>query len=356
MATGGSGGHLFPALKVALELKKKGHEAFFLGSFGLGVDQIQRNGFEFKNLHARGFGSSNLKENLGSSLSLLKASFMAFSFLREFHPDVVVGFGGYGAFPVVLAAVLLRYPTIIHEQNVTPGKANALLSKFVRKVAISFEESYRYFNQRKTILTGCPCQYSPVTISKEEIYQWFNLKEGKTTILVFGGSQGSHRINQEFLKSVILLKDKFDFQFIHICGKKDFDGLKGSYAKIQIPFALFEFLDRMDYAYRIADLIVGRAGALTVTEIAMHQIPAILIPYPYAGGHQKKNALALREAARVSVIEEKSLTTKQLKEAMEGLLTGEAGAGKKEARFPRNFFPDAAARLAAEAEGLGHEN
>jgi len=200
ISTGGTGGHLFPALRVARELKGKGHDILFLGSFRRNREQIQKSGFAFEDLGSRGLRWRPLKDALGAIAAMAGAVGKAFRSLRAFRPDAVVGFGGYGAFPVMLSAVLLRYPTLIHEQNVVPGRANAILSKLVKRIAISFEKSARYFNPQKTVLTGCPCGLPKGNADRAAIFESFRLDQDKTTILVFGGSQGSGRINEALLK------------------------------------------------------------------------------------------------------------------------------------------------------------
>ena len=354
-ATGGTGGHLFPALKVAQELKDRGHEIFFLGSFDKDASRMKKSGFTFQDLHARGLTLTNGKDFIQSVILILKASFTSWRLLKVMGPQVVIGFGGYGAFPVVLSAILLGYPTMIHEQNVVPGKANALLAKFVKKIAISFQKSSRYFEARKTILTGCPCNIGRGKVDqldKRDILKNFHLKENKTTIMVLGGSQGSHRINEEFMRAAEGLKEQLDFQAIHISGKSDYPQLQTFYSKLGIPFALFEFLEEIDCAYRIAHLVISRAGAVTVTEIALFHVPAILIPYPYAQGHQKANALILSEANVATLIEEKDLSAERLKNEILNLLNHQWESQTIEPRIKEICIPDAAQRLAHEVVTL----
>lgn len=353
-ATGGTGGHLFPALKTALELRKRGHEVFFLGSFGLGIEKIQAYGFPLKNLEHCGANFNNPFKIIKFCFLMIKALMASIFFLKDFKPDVVAGFGGYGSFPGVCAAILLRYPSLIHEQNVLPGKANKILAGYVSRIAISFRKSSSYFQREKTVLTGCPCHSFHGVSDKAEILEEFHLQQNKKTILVFGGSQGSHRLNEEFLKAVILMKGQIDFQVIHICGKNDYLFLEKSYAELKIPFALFRFLDRMDYAYSLADLVIARAGAATVSEIAIFRVPAILVPYPYAQEHQKANAEILREVNLAEVIEEKDLTPERFKEE---ILRGLSLGRRRQAVFDASelgIFLNAAEHLAGEIEQLGH--
>ena len=355
LATGGTGGHLFPALEAAKVLREEGHEIYFLGSFGLGADPIKGNGFAFRDLNARGLNSWRVNHIFSFGIRMARAALRSFWYLKRMKPDVVAGFGGYGAFPVVLAAVVLRYPALIHEQNVVPGRANKTLAPFAGKVAVSFKQSERYFNKAKTVLTGCPARCSKDNLNRSEIFKDLDLKEGKITILVFGGSQGSHRINEEFLKAADLLKKDLDFQVIHIAGRRDYLSLRGEYLKLGIPFALFDFFERMERAYTAADIVISRAGASTVTEIAMFQKPALLIPYPYAKGHQRENALALAQTKSARVLEEKDLTPGRMKEEILSLFKISRDILKISENSDSIYIPDAAKRLASEIAALPEE-
>jgi UDP-N-acetylglucosamine--N-acetylmuramyl-(pentapeptide) pyrophosphoryl-undecaprenol N-acetylglucosamine transferase len=344
IATGGSGGHLFPALKVAQSIRQLGHDVVFVGSFGLGVEKIVQSGFAHIHLEGRGLKTSSLKEIIISIFFMIRALWRALRNLMFLKPHVVIGFGGYGAFPVVLSAWALFIPTLIHEQNVVPGRANKLLSRLVRKIAISFKESVGYWPKGKTVLTGCPCHVEYPNKDKDAIYQEFNLRPHRPTILVFGGSQGSQKINQTFLEAIPLLKNELDFQVIHASGKADLQQAKSTYQHFDIPVALFEFLDKMGYAYAIADVVIARAGAVTVTELAMFGAPAILIPYPHAQGHQKQNAAVLVNEAQALLLEERDLTAAGLKHAIVTQLKAQL---KKSASSV--YVPDAAYRIACEA-------
>lgn len=350
IATGGSGGHIFPALNVALELKKHGHDIMFSGVLDKASDIIRRNGFEMVHLDARGFSTNSLKSFCISSFCMLKAIMHSKAILKRFDPELVFGFGGYGAFPVVFTAALLRYPTLIHEQNVVPGKANRVLARMVDKIAISFKESQEYFDPAKIVLTGCPCRKNDQQGTRSELTGKFKLEDNKYTILVLGGSQGSHRINEVFLKTISLLKQHFDFQVIHLTGKQDYSLVRDQYHTLPIRSSVHEFLEEMDMAYKSADLVISRAGAVTVTEIGIFRKPSILIPYPLAGGHQKENAKLLSQTELAIMIEEKELTPQFLNEAIIDLARRKVSFENMEKKMDEIFPPDAAHRLAREAE------
>lgn len=321
LATGGTGGHIFPALKVAQQLKALGHEVCLSGSLLAAGETIKTCGIEYHSIEAKGMVGRSFYSLLKAAFKNLQAIRQAIRFIQEYRPQVVCGFGGYGAFGVVLAAKLLNCPTMIHEQNVVPGKANRLLSFFVKKIALTFKESQKFFKSMKTVVTGCPTNIHQATDSKEEILKKFNLNPGYKTILVFGGSQGSQSINQSVFAALSLCQDKKEqWQIIHLTGKKDYASLKDQYLRLFFSVALFEFMKNMSEAYLAADLVIARAGALTVLEIAQCQKPAILIPYPFAGGHQKENALLLSHQGLACLIEEKDLNPQLLLEAIQTML------------------------------------
>ncbi len=321
-ATGGSGGHLFPALQVAQELVKEGHEIIFCGSFkDMAKKKIESQGFQWISLPAKGLSFKNIKIFISSVVAMGQSVIQSLKIIKNIRPKVVVGFGGYGAFPVVLSAWILRSRTIIHEQNVKPGKANALLARLVNTIAVSFSQSTQYFHSRKTVLTGCPCNLLKKDLEKNEkaielAYKYFHLDKNRKTLFVLGGSQGSTSINNIFLQTIPLLKKQQEFQVIHVSGEEDYEKLKKAYKELGIRVALFPFLDKIKKAYQCADLIISRAGAVTITEISLAEIPAILIPYPYAGGHQKYNAQVLCHRKAACMIEEKELSVEGLKSAI----------------------------------------
>lgn len=346
IATGGSGGHVIPALKVARELQKRKCEVRFAGAFNVWKERIARAGFPFDELELRGI---NFTRPLGLPRTFrlyLKGTFAAGGLLRKYKTGVVAGFGGYGSFPVVLAAVISRCPTLIHEQNVLPGRANAVLAGLVNKVAVSFPQSRKYLRGNNVVLTGCPSHVPLEAPDTKEFRKEFRLEEGRKTILVLGGSQGSRRLNEVFLEAASELKDKMALQVIHLCGKDDYPSLKEQYARLGIPFALFVFFEAMERVYPAADLVISRAGAVSVTELVRFRKPAILVPYPHAGGHQKNNADVLVQAGVGESIEQGDLAAPRLTAAVERRLAKTPFAQDWERHFGALFSTDPAAALA----------
>ena len=357
IATGGSAGHVFPALCAALEFQSQGHEVFLIGSLGsCRKDKIIQLGFEFHELGARGL-KGNIFQKFIAVLTQLRAAIRATGYFRRRKPDLVLGFGGFGAFPCVVAGWLLDKPVMIHEQNVKPGRANFLASYPARKIAVSFEEGKEEFSLKdKTVWTGYPClALRDALPEKIEVLRKLNLKEDHITILAFGGSQGSQSINRAFLAAVAFLKVRYPIQVIHICGSNE-DEWARKYSKLNIPFTVFEFYNHMSLLFAAADVVVARAGAGTTAEIIGFQKPCVLIPYPFAGGHQRHNAGVLRRHGVAEVIEEKDLTPENFKEAIEMMISRR---GQLSENFQKlNPIPDqsAAQRLVKEALELIVQN
>jgi len=316
IATGGTGGHLFPAIRVAEIMKSDGHDVLFFGSFERGIAQVSSSGFMYKELGARGLSGRSVIQMVLAIGPMIVAIVRAWKGIRQYKPDAVIGFGGYGAFPAVFVAVLLGVPALIHEQNVVPGRANRVLGKIVRKIAVSFRETETYFNGTKTVVTGYPCRILKRKLEREDVIRSFQLSEDRITILVFGGSQGSHTINTVFMETLPLIKEKMDVQVVHLSGPADYPDLLNRYNQSGIPFALYDFFDKMEEVYCAADCVVGRAGAGTVSELIYFNRPAVLIPYPYAQDHQKANIDMLCKHHNALCLEEKDLTPEKLSEAV----------------------------------------
>lgn len=326
IATGGTGGHIFPALETASVLKDRGHDVYFVGSLGLGEAKVKSRGFPATLITAKGFTNRSLTGIFKFISLMVYGVGQSLGALKQIKPDKVIGFGGYGSFPVVLSAKILNLPIMIHEQNVIPGKANRLLSKLVKKVAISFPETRQYLNVHKTVWTGCPCHQHKVSLSKDALFQKFSLDSHRKTILLLGGSQGSHRLNEVFFEMVSFLckhKDPMvqDIQAIHMTGKKDYEFYVQQYKNLSMPVKVLDFISPVEEVYTISDVVIARAGAATVSELGFFAIPSILVPYPLADNHQKYNAEALTKLGLAQIIEQKDLTENRLMLAVKNLLS-----------------------------------
>ncbi|MBM3251956.1 MAG: undecaprenyldiphospho-muramoylpentapeptide beta-N-acetylglucosaminyltransferase [Candidatus Omnitrophica bacterium] len=353
IACSGSGGHIFPALSSAKELKKQNCEIFFLQTNQENIDElIAFMGFNLVYSNLEGISFLGLKNKVQSLFKLFLAAVNSFRIIAKIKPEVVIGFGGYHSGPIIVAAHLLKIPTLIHEQNVLPGKANAILSKFANRVAISFKESKDYFKSKKIVFTGCPLRPEVLGISKEDALSKYNFAKDKFTILVMGGSQGSRSINLHFVKAVSLLEQKDKIQIIHLTGKRDYEFVSKEYSKISVRCLVFDFLEEIGYAYKLADFIISRAGASTVSEIIALAIPAIIIPYPFARKHQTANAKILSDAGAAVLIEEERLSAQLLQEQISLLISNKAKLDQMKQAFKRFPAFNAAENLSREVLSL----
>lgn len=352
VATGGSGGHIFPALITAEELKKRGHIVVFAGVLGQNAVKMKTAGFECFEIQAKGFSSRSAGVFLEFLLALVKSFAQSWRILKEVKPDIVVGFGGYGSFALVLAACFQAITTVIQEQNVVPGKANRLLSFFVKKIAVGFQQTKNRFPAHKVIFTGCPLRPLDLNLEKKDVFKEFGFLEQMPVILVLGGSQGSRRLNAEFVKTAEILKEKMRFSVLHVCGPVDADFCRGVYQNLGIAHRVVSFTDEIFKFYTVADLVVSRAGAMTITEIAAFSLRAVLIPYPYAGGHQRDNALVLTKMNTSRLIEEKDLTSAVLAQAIEQMFSLPMRKADVSKNYEGVYCPQAAGTLAYEIERL----
>lgn len=349
IASGASAGHLYPALAFAEKMREKevNVDIAFVSSRRGGIEEsISRRGFKLFFISLLPFPACKSFKKFFQAFFCFISSFLeSFLIIEKFRPDVVLGFGSYVSFPVLLEAALFKKATVIHEQNVSLGLANKGLSFFVDKVAVGFKETENFQRRGKAIFTGNPLGKSLRPAGKDEARRFFNL-EDKFTILTVGGSQGAHKINSEFKNSVGLMQKKEAFQFIHLTGKSDYNDLKKEYSCITMRHCVFDFLEPMHLAYSLADLVVSRAGATTIAELVYFQKAALLIPYPYAGGHQLENAYALEKEAAAIVLREEELGRQRLSETIVRLMHSPFERQALEHNIQKFAVPDAAGKLA----------
>ncbi|MFH0762513.1 MAG: undecaprenyldiphospho-muramoylpentapeptide beta-N-acetylglucosaminyltransferase [Candidatus Omnitrophota bacterium] len=320
VATGSSGGHIFPALSFLAALKKKspGVDALLVLPKKSIKSVILPAEIKVKYTSTSAIGLGLSLKNLRALINLFKGFLESLLILCEFRPDVVAGFGGLNSVPLVLLGWLFRAKTIIHEQNVIPGRANRLLAKFSDRIAVSFKETENFLrlSRDKVIISGNPIREELRPVDKSEALRFFGFENNKFTILVMGGSQGSRKINATFPKAAALLSDISGFQVIHISGAENLDLLSCQYTSLGIKFKLFNFLPQMQYAYSAADLAISRAGATTVAELILYRLPAIIVPYPFAYRHQEANAGFLQDKKAAVKISDDALEAGALAEAI----------------------------------------
>lgn len=296
---GGTGGHIFPAIAIADQIKRENPnvEILFVGAEGkMEMEKVPKAGYKIKALPIVGLQRKLTVKNLLLPLKLIKSLLLARKIIRSFRPDVVVGVGGYASGPLLKMASSLNIPCLIQEQNSFAGKTNKLLAKGAKAICVAYENMETFFPKEKIILTGNPVRLETTQIEgkREESFQFFKLDPNKKTILVIGGSLGARTLNESMEKDFALLTQN-SVQVIWQCGGYYYAELK---EKLQntLPkgVILTDFIQRMDYAYAASDLVISRAGAISVSELCLVGKPTILVPSPnVAEDHQTKNAMAL---------------------------------------------------------------
>lgn len=348
IVAGGTGGHICPAVVLGHELQDEfGMDVFFAGTKkGPGKDIFTREGFNYELFDIEGLTKKF------SFWKLLKTFFKSLFLFKRVKPDAVVGMGGYVTPPVVLAAVLSNIPTVIHEQNVVAGFANRFLNKLVDQTTVAFYETLRYFKDASVI--GNPVRLSIELAEKEAGIHNLGLNPGKPTIFVLGGSQGSHNLNMVFKETVLLLeKDTVDFQFVMMTGENDWKEIDEFCRRVRFKSVVQPFFYNIEDAYSASDLIIARAGALTVSEICACGKPAIFVPYPYAAGnHQYYNAKRLEERGGAIIISEKELSSKRLVKDILDLLSNNWKLTRMGEINKRLHQKDAARHLALSVLGV----
>ncbi len=332
-AGGGTGGHVFPSLAIAHELKKTIADVriTFVGTVkGIEAKIIPQKGYDIKFIRSEGLLGKNVFKTTRSILKVPLSLIDSFRILKEIKPELVFGVGGYSSGPVLLCAKLMGIPTIIHEQNSIPGLTNKVLGRFVDIIAVTYHESIKFFSKEKTYLTGNPVREEIVKGNRERGYKTFSLEKDLFTIFVFGGSSGASHINHAVSEALGYLEPFKDrIQFLHQTGDRDFDPMKDVYRLKEFKGTVIPFAYEMADAYAVADLIISRAGATTLAELNACGKAAILVPYPYsAGNHQEINARKLWDIGAAQMIFDKDLNGKTLSDMIKHLIENPDAVGK----------------------------
>ncbi|MCB0451723.1 MAG: undecaprenyldiphospho-muramoylpentapeptide beta-N-acetylglucosaminyltransferase [Aequorivita sp.] len=306
---GGTGGHIYPAIAIANELKTRFPEADFLfvgAQDRMEMEKVPQAGYKIIGLWISGLQRSLSIQNLAFPLKLVSSLRKSQKILKDFKPNVAIGTGGYASAPLLRMAALRSIPCLIQEQNSHAGITNKWLSSKVQKICVAYEGMQRFFPSEKIKVTGNPVRQDILDISskKEEGMTFFNLKKERKTLLVLGGSLGARRVNQLIEKSLPFF-EKNNLQVIWQCGKYYEETYKNKGSE---TVQVHTFLNRMDLAYAAADFIISRAGALSVSELCLVGKPVIFIPSPnVAEDHQTKNAMAISEKDAALLIKENDL-------------------------------------------------
>ena len=348
IAGGGTGGHLFPALAVAEVLQERGDEVVILIS-EKEIDALavkDRTEFRYEKLPGIGMPKIFSPAILGFLRRFNQGLSPCRALYKKFRPDAVLGMGGFTSTAPILAAKLRKIPAFLHESNAIPGKANRLNAKMVNTVFLGFGECARHFPNAKTEVTGTPIRKTLAErVPRARALEAFGLQEGRKTLLVMGGSQGAHGINEAVIKALPLIKE-LPVQVIHLSGMQDEQPVLANYRRENIPAYVAGFCHQMENAYGAADFAIARSGAASVSELSHFGIPSLLIPYPEAAdNHQALNAEIFEKAGAATVLNQADTTAGKLAEKVRWFLADPARLGAMSEASLRLAPRDAARRV-----------
>ncbi len=328
MTCGGTGGHIYPALAIADTIKSHNPEAeiMFIGTLkGMENNIVPSNGYPIKQVPASGIKRKQIWKNVKTLKDAIQGYSKAKKIIKDFNPDLVIGTGGYVCGPVVRAASSLGINTAIHEQNAYPGVTNKMLAGKAKQVFLSFEESRKYFKEaERTQIVGNPVRKGFIVGDREKAREALGIKPGELVILCFGGSLGAPRINQVMLSLIDKYNGSKDVSIFFAPGKRHYSEIMGKLSlkpyEVKENVRIFDYINNMPDFMVAADVIIGRAGALSLAEITACGRAAILIPSPYvAENHQFHNAKVLADRNAAYLFEEKDLTDEKVLEVIETL-------------------------------------
>lgn len=346
---GGTGGHVIPAIAIARELQAKyGAEVLFMGTpRGVEGRMVPAAGFPLRMVQVGALKNVSAITRLKTMFALPLAILAAGKIIAEFKPTVVVGVGGYASGPGMITAILRGTPTLAFEPNLVPGFANRMVAKRVKAAAVHFEATAKYFRNAK--VTGVPI--------RSEFTAMGEISEQRV-LLVTGGSQGAHAINQAICDALPMLKQSLPgLHIIHQTGLKDEQPVRAAYAQAHVAGEVSAFIENMAEAFARASVLVCRSGASTVAEVAASGRPAIFVPFPHAADdHQKHNAEALVQAGAAMMIEQKDLTAERLHETLIQLLSDRAKLQQMSAAAKRMAHTNAATEIAELAYSIERKN
>lgn len=323
---GGTGGHIYPAIAIAKKILEisKDSEILFVGAKGrMEMEKVPEEGFEIVGLNVVGIQRSMsinaFLKNLKFPFLLLKSFNHARKIIKDFQPNIVVGVGGYASGPTLRMAHSLKIPTLIQEQNSYAGLTNKWLSKKTKKICVAYENMNQFFEKNKLVLTGNPVRKDIENLDAKlsEAKTYFKVFKDEKVILILGGSLGAKSINEGILNSIHTIKDQ-PIKLIWQVGKRYFESIENQLNQINIPnVKALAFIKRMDLAYSLADIVISRAGALSISELTLAGKPSILVPSPNVSeDHQTKNAMSLVNKSAAILVEDKQ-TDSLLKTAMD---------------------------------------
>jgi len=349
LSGGGTGGHIYPAVAIANELKLRFPDAEFLfvgAKDKMEMQKVPQAGYKIEGLWIAGLQRKLTLQNAMFPFKLINSLWKSRSIIKEFKPNVVIGTGGFASGPLLQMANMLNIPTVIQEQNSYPGITNKLLSKKANKICVAYENLERFFPKEKMILTGNPVRQDLIDIESKraEAIQYFNLDSNKKTLLVLGGSLGARRVNQLIEKELDNIVSK-EVQIIWQCGKLYFEDYK-KYNSNTVQ--VLAFIDRMDLVYSAADIVISRAGASSVSELCIVGKPVIFIPSPnVAEDHQTKNAQSIVDKKGAIMLKESELDS-QFSLVFEALLKDQGKQNQLSKNIKQLALPNATKEIVDE--------
>lgn len=353
---GGTGGHIFPAIAIADEIKRRNPNAeiLFVGANGkMEMEKVPAAGYKIEGLEISGFQRKLSAANFLLPFKILKSILKARRIIRSFKPQLAVGVGGYASGPTLKAATMSGIPSAVQEQNSFPGKTNKLLAKKVQKICVAYEGLERFFPKEKIVLTGNPTRKEMVDIvgKREKAYDFYGFSANKKTILIIGGSLGARTLNQSMMTWIGKIPE--EVQVLWQCGK-----LYHNQLSIELGYDLppnikmLQFIERMDLAYALADVVISRAGAISVSELCLVKKPVILVPSPnVAEDHQTKNAIALVEKGAAILIKDREAIQELIPRALQ-LLTDEKTKNQMSASIAELGKPNATSTIVDTLESI----
>lgn len=365
IACGGTAGHIFPGLALAEELRRedKNCSIIMVVSTRPRDKEYLKAAAPFKGMQIKTLSSSPLPYRISFKyipfvLRLAWAHLESFYIMLRYRPQVVVGFGGYTSFAPLIIGRIIGTPLLIHEQNIIPGRANRLLARIADRIAVTFDDTNKFFSKGtqargKIVKTGLPLR-KHISDYGRNSSERFKTDTGKFTILILGGSQGAHNINELVLNclSRMDIEGRRHLQVIHLCGKRDFRSVLAKYAALGIASRVFDFLEDMAGAYRTADLLIARSGASTIFEAATFGLPCLFIPYSWAGRHQKENALFLKRRGAALVLDERTSSCGELEKMLSELIANKSLRENLSQRIKLLQVPQASHNLKEEVFAL----
>jgi len=357
LSGGGTGGHIYPAVAIANELKHRYPEANFLfvgANDKMEMEKVPQAGYKIIGLHIAGLQRSLTLKNLSFPFKLIESLYKAGQIIKDFKPNVVIGTGGFASGPTLYMANKKKIPTVLQEQNSFPGITNKLLASKAKKICVAYDGLEKFFPKEKMIKTGNPVRQDllSVTEKRKEAIEFFHLDENKKTLVILGGSLGAKVINQTIEKNLdTILKN--EVQIIWQSGKLYFETYKKYNDKVGVQ--VHAFIQKMDLLYAAADVIISRAGAGTISELCIVGKPVLFIPSPnVAEDHQTKNAMAVEQNNAAIMLKESEI------EKFESIFTDLINDEEKQNRLKMNIkkmaLPNATKEIVNEIEKLIYKN